>query len=174
MAFRTRSAVRALTLSEPFIVRDTVAVETLACFATSLMFIGNCILAVKSAGNARAAIPGDWEVSYPGSPGPTKSERDSEPVLRFRCRRVDSSETGAGSAAVENYPRSNFPQVFVRGPNPPAENCLRAGGDLFRPAIPNGGCILAKDTRVIPRGCVGRSSLRIQPPRTTCRTSTPP
>ena len=40
MAFRTRSAVRALTLSEPLMVRETVAVETFACFATSLMFIG--------------------------------------------------------------------------------------------------------------------------------------
>jgi hypothetical protein len=41
MAFLTRSAVRALTLSEPLMVRDTVAVETLACFATSLIFISS-------------------------------------------------------------------------------------------------------------------------------------
>src|SRR5579862_2027148 len=39
MAFWTRSAVRALTLSEPLMVRETVAVETLASLATSLMFI---------------------------------------------------------------------------------------------------------------------------------------
>jgi hypothetical protein len=43
---RTRSAVSGLTFAEPFIARDTVAVETLACFATALMFInsGECQL----------------------------------------------------------------------------------------------------------------------------------
>src|SRR5437868_2777369 len=39
MALRTLSAVRALTFSDPLMVRDTVAVETLACLATSLMFM---------------------------------------------------------------------------------------------------------------------------------------
>src|ERR1700747_1566684 len=39
MAFWTRSAVRTLTLSDPLMVRETVAVETLASLATSLMFI---------------------------------------------------------------------------------------------------------------------------------------
>src|SRR6185312_14762425 len=41
MARRTRAAVSAVTLSEPLMVRETVAVETLASRATSLMFIGN-------------------------------------------------------------------------------------------------------------------------------------
>ncbi len=40
MAFWTRAAVRALTLFDSLMVLDTVAVETLARFATSLMFIG--------------------------------------------------------------------------------------------------------------------------------------
>jgi hypothetical protein len=39
MARRTRSAVSGVTLSEPLIVRETVAVETLASLATSLMFM---------------------------------------------------------------------------------------------------------------------------------------
>jgi len=40
MAFWTRACVRALTLFDSLMVLDTVAVETLARFATSLMFIG--------------------------------------------------------------------------------------------------------------------------------------
>src|ERR1700761_2791701 len=43
MAWRTRSAVAAVTLSDPLMVRDTVAVETLASRATSLMFMGVCV-----------------------------------------------------------------------------------------------------------------------------------
>ena len=39
MALRTRSAVSGATLSEPLMVRDTVAVETRATRATSRMFI---------------------------------------------------------------------------------------------------------------------------------------
>src|SRR5215831_17654784 len=39
MALRTRAAVPGLTLAELLIVRETVAVETLARFATSLIFI---------------------------------------------------------------------------------------------------------------------------------------
>src|SRR5579875_3226464 len=41
MARCTRSFVSGVTLSEPLIVRETVAVETRARRATSLMFIGN-------------------------------------------------------------------------------------------------------------------------------------
>jgi hypothetical protein len=38
---RTRSAVSGLTFAEPFIARETVAVETLARSATALIFIGS-------------------------------------------------------------------------------------------------------------------------------------
>jgi hypothetical protein len=41
MARRTRSAVSGVTLSEPLIVRETVAVDTLASLATSLMFMSH-------------------------------------------------------------------------------------------------------------------------------------
>jgi hypothetical protein len=39
MALRTRAAVAGLTFSESLMVRETVAVETLALFATSFMFM---------------------------------------------------------------------------------------------------------------------------------------
>src|SRR6478609_7420924 len=39
MAWRTRAAVPGLTFSESLMVRETVAVETFARFATSLMFM---------------------------------------------------------------------------------------------------------------------------------------
>jgi hypothetical protein len=38
MAFRTRSAVASRTAVEPFTVRETVAMETFARFATASMF----------------------------------------------------------------------------------------------------------------------------------------
>jgi hypothetical protein len=47
MAWRTRSAVSAVTFSEPLIVRETVAVDTLASRATSFMFISDDVWPMK-------------------------------------------------------------------------------------------------------------------------------
>ena len=66
MARRTRSAVLGLTLAEPLMVRDTVAVETRALRATAVIFIGFVEARTRVAG---AATPGIVSQSVRGEGG---------------------------------------------------------------------------------------------------------
>src|SRR4029077_18378360 len=87
MALRTRAAVAGRTFSESLIVRETVAVETFALLATSLMFM---------------------QVHEEGSGGELHSSNDcGAKELRMQARASDRL-SGAVSACIVSVYRNGF------------------------------------------------------------------
>src|SRR4029077_15421405 len=79
MTLRTLSAVRGFTLSGSLMVRDTVAVETLARLATSLMFIWR---------SRRGGVAIVANVSVPGARRPDRPARPQPRQTQWRRRAV--------------------------------------------------------------------------------------